>query len=82
MWTVMDFPIKIEILKPLFHILGFASKNISKVNDFLFSKEASVPMDQFPIEASLPLFFSIKAHILFHDFKFLKGENRVQSDYF
>jgi len=82
MWTVKDFPINISILKPLFHILGFASKNISKVNEFLFNKEGSTPMDQFPIEASLPLFFSIKAHILFHDFKFLVGENKLDPSFF
>jgi hypothetical protein len=36
-WAVKDYPISIETLRPLFHILGFASKNISKFNDFLYN---------------------------------------------
>lgn len=66
-WTVKDFPISIETLKPLFHILGFASKNISKFNDFL-NNQATIPEEQFPISATIPLMYSIKAHIEFHDF--------------
>ena len=34
-WTVDNYPINIKTLKPLFHILGFASKNISKFNEFI-----------------------------------------------
>lgn len=36
-WAVRDYPISIDTLRPLFHILGFASKNISKFNDFLYN---------------------------------------------
>ena len=36
-WAVKDYPISINTLKPLFHILSFASKNISKFNEFLCS---------------------------------------------
>ncbi len=41
-YAVDNFPISLQTLKPLFHILGFASKNISKVNDFLFN-QAHIP---------------------------------------
>jgi hypothetical protein len=34
-WAVKHYPISIATLKPLFNILGFASKNISKLNEFL-----------------------------------------------
>lgn len=43
-YAVEDFPISLKTLKPLFHILGFASKNISKVNDFLFN-QAHIPQN-------------------------------------
>jgi hypothetical protein len=43
-WSVRDYPITIDTLKPLFHLLGFASKNISKLNDFLFN-QTSIPKD-------------------------------------
>jgi hypothetical protein len=36
-WAVKNYPILIDTLKPLFHILGFASKNISKFNDFIYN---------------------------------------------
>ena len=43
-WAVKDYPILIDTLKPLFHILGFASKNISKLNDFLYN-QTQIPQD-------------------------------------
>mmetsp|Transcript_40989 Transcript_40989/g.39525 ORF Transcript_40989/g.39525 Transcript_40989/m.39525 type:complete len:94 (+) Transcript_40989:235-516(+) len=61
-WSVKDYPICISTLKPLFHILGFASKNISKFNEFL-NNQRSIPENQFPIIAVIPLFFAIKANV-------------------
>ena len=43
-WAVKNYPISIKTLKPLFHILGFASKNISKFNEFL-NNQKSIPED-------------------------------------
>lgn len=63
----------IDTLKPLFHILGFASKNISKLNEFLFS-QTSIPSDKFPIQATIPLFYTIKAKICFKAYSECKEE--------
>jgi hypothetical protein len=34
-WAAKDYPISVETLQPLFHVLSFASKNISKFNEFI-----------------------------------------------
>jgi hypothetical protein len=69
-WAVKGYPISVKTLKPLFKILGFASKNISKFNDVLCN-QTSIPEDEFPLECLIPLFFTIKAHVSFHNFCFL-----------
>ncbi|CDW83158.1 UNKNOWN [Stylonychia lemnae] len=81
MWAVRDFPINIATLRPLFHIMGFASKNISKFNDFLFN-QAQIPSEFFPIQAQIPLFMTIKANIQFGRFSFLSKQNQLPSSFF
>eukprot|EP00347_Sterkiella_histriomuscorum_P011537 403372077 len=81
LYTVQDYPINVETLRPLFHILGFASKNISKFNDFIFN-QVQISKDQFPISATIPLFMTVKANINFTNFKFLNDSERLPSNFF
>ena len=75
-----EFPLKLSMLKPIFHVLSFAQKNISKINDFLFCQRNNLDTSYFPVQMTLPLFLSLKAVITFSDIT-LRKLNPAEIDF-
>jgi len=76
------FPLKYNQFLPLLHILGYVSPHIAKISEFLSQNQLF--NIGFPLKATIPVFFTVDAHITLKKFEIKTPETtfmNIDKDY-